>query len=102
MDGGAAIGAVPPFVTIGSASDVLASSAGPGQHHAIAARLGEWAMPNAIGPVLSQNAVVELRVQISPAGLLSIAAIVLAGAVVTGVAIREARRPVPPRPEARR
>ena len=49
-------------------------------------------MSNAIGPVLSQNAVVELRVQISPAGLLSIAAIVLAGAVVTGVAIREARR----------
>jgi hypothetical protein len=51
-------------------------------------------MSNAIGPVLSQNAVVEMRVAISPAGLLSIAAIVLAGAVVTGVAIREARRPV--------
>lgn len=54
-------------------------------------------MSNAIGPVLSQNAVVEMRVAISPAGLLSIAAIVLAGAVVTGVAIREARRPVAPR-----
>jgi hypothetical protein len=40
---------------------------------------------------------VELRVAISPAGLLSIAAIVLAGAVVTGVAIREARRPLYPR-----
>ncbi|MFA6116793.1 MAG: hypothetical protein WC729_22535 [Sphingomonas sp.] len=53
-------------------------------------------MSNEVGPVLNRNAVVELRVQISPAGLLSIAAIVLAGAVVTGVAIREARRPVLP------
>jgi hypothetical protein len=60
-------------------------------------RFEERAMSNEIGPVLNRNAVVELRVQISPAGLLSIAAIVLAGAVVTGVAIREARRPVPPR-----
>jgi hypothetical protein len=40
---------------------------------------------------------VELRVAISPAGLLSIGAIVLASAVVTGVAIREARRPRYPR-----
>ena len=44
-----------------------------------------------------QSAVVELRVAISPAALLSIAAIVLAGAVVTGVAIREAKRPGRPR-----
>jgi hypothetical protein len=54
-------------------------------------------MSNEVGPVLNRNAVVELRVQISPVGLLSIAAIVLAGAVVTGVAIREARRPLSPR-----
>ena len=37
---------------------------------------------------------IDLHAQISPAGLLSVAAIVLAAAVVTGVAIREARRPV--------
>ena len=37
---------------------------------------------------------IDLQTEISPAGLLSIAAIVLASAVVTGVAIREARRPV--------
>jgi len=49
-------------------------------------------MANEIGPALNRNAVVELRVQISPVALLSIASIVLAGAVVTGVAIREARR----------
>lgn len=54
-------------------------------------------MSNAVGPVRDQNAVVELRMVISPAGLLAIAAIVLAGAVVTGVAIREARRPGVPR-----
>ncbi|MEG3086612.1 hypothetical protein [Sphingomonas sp. PB4P5] len=45
----------------------------------------------------NRNVEVEVRVAISPAGLLSIAAIVLAGAVVTGVAIREARRPGRPR-----
>ena len=44
-----------------------------------------------------RNVEVDVRVAISPAGLLSIAAIVLAGAVVTGVAIREAKRPVYPR-----
>jgi hypothetical protein len=43
------------------------------------------------------NALVEIRVSILPAGLLSIAAIVLGGAAVTGVAIREARRPRHPR-----
>ncbi|WP_260599380.1 acyl carrier protein [Sphingomonas endolithica] len=53
-------------------------------------------MSDAIGS-WSRNVEVELRVAISPAGLLSIAAIVLAGAVVTGVAIREARRPRYPR-----
>ena len=58
-------------------------------------------MTNPLGPVRDRNAVVELRVTISPAGLLSIAAIVLAGAVVTGVAIREARRPVVPRAQRR-
>jgi len=46
-----------------------------------------------VGSAWEKNAVVEVRMAISPAGLLSIAAIVLAGAVVTGVAIREARRP---------
>ncbi|MFC3581283.1 hypothetical protein [Sphingomonas hylomeconis] len=40
---------------------------------------------------------IDLHAQISPAGLLAVAAIVLAAAVVTGVAIREARRPVPAR-----
>ncbi|MEN2785251.1 hypothetical protein ACFOKI_13480 [Sphingomonas qilianensis] len=35
----------------------------------------------------------DLQTEISPAGLLAIAAIVLASAVVTGVAIREAKRP---------
>ncbi|MEG3150588.1 hypothetical protein U1769_11905 [Sphingomonas sp. ZT3P38] len=58
-------------------------------------------MSNEVGPVRDRNAVVELRVTISPAGLLSIAAIVLAGAVVTGVAIREARRPGVPRVKRR-
>ena len=54
-------------------------------------------MSTEVGPVRDRNATVELRVTISPAGLLSVAAIVLAGAVVTGVAIREARRPGVPR-----
>jgi hypothetical protein len=53
-------------------------------------------MSDASGP-WRRNVEVELRVAISPAGLLSIAAIVLAGAVVTGVAIREAKRPGYPR-----
>jgi hypothetical protein len=44
-----------------------------------------------------RNVEVDVRVAISPAGLLSIAAIVLAGAVVTGVAVREAKRPAYPR-----
>ena len=51
---------------------------------------------------LGRDVVVEVRVAISPAGLLSIAAIVLAGAVVTGVAIREAKRPGVPRLKADR
>ena len=54
------------------------------------------------GPFWSETAVVEMRVAISPAGLLSIAAIVLAGAVVTGIAIREAKRPGQPRLKAGR
>jgi len=59
---------------------------------------GEWMMSDlVVGSAWEKNAVVEVRMAISPAGLLSIAAIVLAGAVVTGVAIREARRPRRPR-----
>ena len=54
-------------------------------------------MADSIGFLRGGDAVVEMRVSISPAGLLSIAAIVLAGAVVTGVAIREAKRPGHPR-----
>jgi ABC-type enterobactin transport system permease subunit len=54
---------------------------------------GMFAVEDGVGFNDGGNAVVEIPVSISPAGLLSIAAIALAGAVVTGVAIREARRP---------
>jgi 1,4-dihydroxy-2-naphthoate octaprenyltransferase len=50
-------------------------------------------MADSVGFLRGGNAEVVMQVSISPAGLLSIAAIVLAGAVVTGVAIREAKRP---------